>query len=529
MNKAVLFGLTLVAALGAVFSLPAPEYGFVAWFCLVPFLYALGRVDVIGGAGLGFLFGYVYGYGTFAWLPSTESVSQAQYIFLIVPTFSIFYVAFGLLYSQIRPAVGSWIIIVGPALWAALEYARANFFFLSLPWNFIAHSQYDYLTLIQIADISGMYGVSFVVVMVNQFLSQVLAFFFRPERDRSRDMSGNSFVNSVIASGILIIILVAVVVVYGRLRIDAPKADGHLRVAIIQANVMTRDNMQRAEQREHLKPYRQLSLEAAEKGSDLIIWPASSLPADFRSRVVRRTVQQTAKESNTYLLVGGAGIEKFKPRKEGQVPFSNSEFLIAPNGRLKKQYNKIHLVPFNEYLPLQGKIKWPRWVTPLEFSFIRGEEHTLFEVAEAKFGTPICWEGLFPDLFRRFVKAGANFMVNVTNDGFTGRTAAPYQTLAMTVFRAVENRVVVLRASTTGVSCYISPGGEIVERIQDNGGNDIFVSGILVRDVPLYNTKTFYAKYGDVFAFAAIGVSIAALLVSIYARWRRRSGEEGTV
>jgi apolipoprotein N-acyltransferase len=197
--------------------------------------------------------------------------------------------------------------------------------------------------------------------------------------------------------------------------------------------------------------------------------------------------------------------------------------LIAPNGRIKKQYNKIHLVPFNEYLPLQGKIKWPRWITPLELSFIRGEEYTLFEVSDAKFGTPICWEGLFPDLFRRFVKAGANFMVNVTNDGFTGRTAAPYQTLAMTVFRAVENRVVVLRASTTGVSCFIGPDGDIVERIQDNAGNDIFVSGILIRDVPLYNAKTFYTMHGDIFAYAAIGVVVLSLLFSLYIRWRRSS------
>jgi apolipoprotein N-acyltransferase len=226
MKEAVLFGLTLVAALGAVFSLPAFEYGFVAWFCLLPFLYALGRVDFIGGAVLGFMFGYVYGYGTFAWLPATEGVSQAQFIFLIVPTFSIFYVAFGLLYSLIRPAVGSWIIIVGPALWAALEYARANFFFLSLPWNFISHSQYGYLTLIQIADITGMYGVSFVVVMVNQFLSQVLAFFFRPGKNRLREISGSSFVNSWISSGILIIILIAGVVFYGRLRLTHRKATG---------------------------------------------------------------------------------------------------------------------------------------------------------------------------------------------------------------------------------------------------------------------------------------------------------------
>jgi apolipoprotein N-acyltransferase len=393
-----------------------------------------------------------------------------------------------------------------------------------LPWNFIAHSQYRYLSLIQISDITGMYGVSFLIVMVNQFLSQVLVFFFRPGRDGPRDISDAGFGKSWIPSSILIIILVAFTVFYGRQRINLPERDGHIRVAIVQANIMAKDNMSPAEQSEHLNAYRQLSLEAGEKGPDLIIWPASSLPAEFRSRVVRRTVQQIARETGTYLLVGGAGVEKFKPRKEGQVPYSNSEFLIAATGRLKKRYNKIHLVPFNEYLPLQGKIKWPRWITPLEFSFIRGEEYTLFEVSEAKFGTPICWEGMFSDLFRRFVKAGANFMVNVTNDGFTGRTAAPYQTLVMTVFRAVENRVVVLRASTTGISCYISPTGEIVERIRDNNGNDIFVSGILVRDVPLYNTKTFYAMYGDIFAFVAIGVSIAALMVSIYTRWRRRSG-----
>ena len=131
---------------------------------------------------------------------------------------------------------------------------------------------------------------------------------------------------------------------------------------------------------------------------------------------------------------------------------------------------------------------------------------------------------MFPDLFRRFVKAGANFMVNVTNDGFAGRSAAPYQALAMTVFRAVENRLVVLRASTTGISCYISPTGEIVERIRDNNGNDIFVSGTLVKDVPLYNAKTFYTMHGDIFAFAAIGLVVVSFLFSLFVRLKHRRG-----
>ena len=279
-----------------------------------------------------------------------------------------------------------------------------------------------------------------------------------------------------------------------------------------------------AEQKEHFTAYRLLTINAAKKKPDIIIWPASSLPAElFRSKDVRQTVQQIARQANSYLLVGGAGIEKLTPRQKGQVPFSNSEFLISPKGALKKRYNKIRLVPFNEYLPLQEKIKWPRWVTNLEYSFIPGKEYTLFEVSDAKFGTPICWESMFSNVFRRFVKAGANLMVNVTNEGFTGRTSAPYQTLAASVFRAVENRVAVLRASTTGVSCFIGPNGDIVERIQDDAGNDIFVSGILVKEVPLYNTKSFYTMHGDMFAFAAIGVVVLSLLFSLYIRWRRSS------
>ena len=281
MKKAVLLVLTLVSALCAVFSLPAFEYGVLAWFCLIPFLYALRQASVITGTVLGFLFGFVYCLGTFSWLPATEGVSYAQFVFLIAPTFGLYYLAFGLLYSLVRPAIGSWIIIGGPALWVALEYARANFFFLSLPWNFIAHSQYRYLTLIQISDIAGMYGVSFLIVLVNQFLSQVLVFFFMPRGDAPRDISDTGFSKGWIPSGILIIMLIIFTVFYGGQRISMPESDGYIRVAVVQANVVPKNNMAKEEQREHLNAYRHLSLEAAEKGPDLIIWPSSSLPGDF--------------------------------------------------------------------------------------------------------------------------------------------------------------------------------------------------------------------------------------------------------
>ena len=129
---------------------------------------------------------------------------------------------------------------------------------------------------------------------------------------------------------------------------------------------------------------------------------------------------------------------------------------------------------------------------------------------------------MFPDLFRHFVMDGAQFMVSVTNEGFFGRTSAPYQTLAINVFRAVENRVAIVRAATTGVSGFINANGEIVERVRGRSGEDLFVSGVLVWDVPLSNTKTFYTVYGDIFAYTVIGIAALILLISVCAQhWPR--------
>ena len=522
-KKYILFVLPAVSALCMAFSLPAFDYGILAWFGLAPFLFALRQSNVIYGAVFGFIFGYFYGLGTFYWLPLTEEVSFPRFLFLILPTFSLYYLSFGLLYRLIRPTTGSWIIVGAPALWVAMEYARANLFFFSMPWNFLAHSQYRYLPVIQIADITGVYGISFLIVMVNQFLSQVLELFFKERKWAPSYGFRKIFTKNWIVSFIMIVVVIASTVIYGWQKSVLPGSEESLRVALVQANVLTRNNMDIADQKEHLATYKRLTNEASSSKPDLIIWPASSLPAPISSSLVRKTVRKLARETGTYLLVGGAGVEKLKPRKKGLLPYSNSEFLFGPTGRIKAQYNKIRLVPFDEYLPLQGTITWPRWITKRSESFIPGKAYTLFQVSGAKFGTPICWESMFSDLFRRFVKAGANFMVNVTNEGYTGRTSAPYQTLAVTVFRAAENRVAIVRVAPTGVSCYISPNGKIVERISDSKGNDLFVSGVLVRDVPLFKAKTFYTMHGDIFAFAAIGVVILCVLISLYTRWRPSS------
>jgi apolipoprotein N-acyltransferase len=273
------------------------------------------------------------------------------------------------------------------------------------------------------------------------------------------------------------------------------------------------------DQAKHLKVYTRLTRDAAKEKPDLIVWPDSSLPAPIASsRLVRYAVGKLAYETGAFLLAGGAGQEKLGLRKEGYQPYSNSEFLISQSGRIEEQYNKIRLLPFNEYLPLQNTITWPRWITKVEESYLPGEEYTLFKVSDAIFGTPICWENMFSDFFRRFVKKGANFMVSTTNEGFFGPTAFPHQTLAMNIFRAVENRVAIARTTPTGVSCFISPDGKIVEKVQDMNGEDLFVSGFIVWDVPLSNKKTFYTVYGDIFAYISIGVAALIIMVSL---WRK--------
>ncbi|UCD81432.1 MAG: hypothetical protein JSW26_08430, partial [Desulfobacterales bacterium] len=145
--------LSALSALLCAFALTDFNYGILPWFSLAPFLFALGRGKMARGALNGFIFGYVYGLVSFYWLPLTEGVSYFQFLLLIVPIFSSFYLLYGLFYSPILFVLGRWMIVVGPALWVSIEYARANFFFLALPWNFLSHSQVHFTTLIQTADI----------------------------------------------------------------------------------------------------------------------------------------------------------------------------------------------------------------------------------------------------------------------------------------------------------------------------------------------------------------------------------------
>ena len=179
------------------------------------------------------------------------------------------------------------------------------------------------------------------------------------------------------------------------------------------------------------------------------------------------------------------------------------------------QYLKIHLVPFGEILPYQDFIKWPAFIIPKKKYFeIPGKNYTIFKLDDARFGVIICWEIVFPGLFRTFVKNGANFMINITNEGWFGAPAL-YQMVAISVYRAVENRISLTRAANTGVSCFIDPFGRITGRVS-NDGQDILVAGTLSQHIQLSNEKTLYCRFGDIFAYLCIAASLIILVLTIF-------------
>lgn len=524
----------LIGSSSLLLSASFPKIGLAlfAWFALSPLLFALRQGSPLQSAVSGFLFGCLFVIGSFSW---ALGLSQLNYLTFIIGLiiFSLYFAVFGFFYRILNRSIKIWIIIGGPSLWVALEYLRSNFSFLSWPWNLLGHSQYQCLPIIQIADLTGVYGISFLIVMVNQALSQVPEIpgvkqivalkkskTINKEKVAIPHQSGTKWVISVLTALAAVLFTLS----YGWYQLTQPGSDNSIPVALVQPNMITRDSTPVADQINQLQEYERLTRKAAERKPALIVWPASSLPAPLNtSKLVQESLRKLTHQTGSYLLVGGAGIEKFGPSRESSSPYSNTEFLISPRGEIEKQYHKILLVPFNEYLPLQGILRWPDWVTTLPQSFTPGQEYTLFEISGIKFSSPICWESLFPDFFRRFVLEGANFMVSVTNEGFMGRTSGPYQSLAANVFRAVENRIAIVRSAPTGVSAVIHPSGKIVDRVQDSRGNDLFVSGILIHQVPLTEKRASYTSYGDIFACLTSATAVVMVLISLILRRRNSS------
>jgi apolipoprotein N-acyltransferase len=341
------------------------------------------------------------------------------------------------------------------------------------------------------AEVTGVYGVSAVLVLFNAVATAVVA----EQGRRARRLVPVLVAMSVLVAGLPLL---------GRLRaanVAARPPAGSLVVALVQGNVAQDHKWDPLYQDETTTRYRDLTLAAAAEHPALVVWPETATPFFFQEPgPYREDLLALAGDAGAYVLFGSPAYR----RVEGGFEELNRAYLVSPAGREIESYDKIQLVPFGEYVPFRRVLFFVDQIVHAIGTVVPGIVPTVFQVPGARFGVLICYEGIFPALTRRFVAGGADFLVNITNDAWYGRTSAPRQHLAHATFRAVENRVPLVRAANTGISAVIDPEGQI------RWEGPLFESLWRVERIAWPGVRTFYAAWGDVFVYACVLASLAA-------------------
>jgi len=500
---------------------PPFEVPAATWVALVPLLVVLPVIRPAMAALAAFWCGIVFFLGVFNWGLSVGSYTWLHHALLSV-AFSLYLPFIGAAVSFIAHRRGVLTALLAtPFLWVAGEYVKSNLPLIAYPWGLLAHTQYLNLPFIQVASLTGSYGLSFLIVWANAVLAAAVFRWLppkgtmpgRPFGEANRRMSWGFAMGGALA------VLGALWFGWGQL--DKPVTGEAVKIAAVQADIPQDRKWDPRNAGQIMQTYAEMTAAAATRHPDLIIWPEAATPGAITQIVTLYSkVLQIARASGTYLLIGSTSHQKYKGAKAKDLRYQNSAFFIAPTarGRGLPQYHKIKLLAFAEYLPYAGLVPWKLIQVPELGSYVPGEKYTVFEHPKFKFSATICWENIFPDLVRRFAKNGAEVIVNITNEAWMGWTAAPRQFLAMSVFRAVENQVYVVRCANTGISCIIDPRGRIVKRLTDENGQELMVRGILYGQVIPQKQKTFYTRAGDWLAILCLAVSC----VWIVAAWGSR-------
>ncbi|RJQ56517.1 MAG: apolipoprotein N-acyltransferase [Nitrospiraceae bacterium] len=489
--------LSLFSGLLLVLSFPPFDYYMLAWTALVPLLTAIWEKNTKASFLLGALAGFAYFLGTLYW------VFHSMYYYGYIPMpFSILMVIllclylalytgiFSVLFNYISRSSGLPALFIAPVLWVSLEYLR-TYALTGFPWSSLGYSQYRFLFLVQAADVTGVYGISFLVAATNSAVFDVLVSW--PRRLRKEPL----YARWPLTLGLLlyaVIIISALLYGYGSLQKTA--GGQTIKVSVAQGNIPQDKKWDAKFQREVIDTYKRLSLAVSANSPELVVWPETAVPFIFGyDNALTQDIIAFQKQLGAYLLLGG-----MTPKDRERL--SNSAVLLSPDGGILSAYDKIHLVPYGEYVPLRRFFPFIEKITVGIGDFSAGKEYIVMQTPFAKIGNLICYEIIFPGLVREFVDRGANVLVTITNDAWFGRTSAPYQHFSMAVFRAVENRVPVVRAANTGISGFIDSRGRIINK------SDIFVEAALTEEISVGNEKSFYTKYGDLFAWFCIGCSV---------------------
>ena len=501
--------LFLAASSGFLLTLSFPKTGisFLAWFALVPLLAASKSLSYRNGFFLGLLTGLVHYLTLFYWLAHTMSTYGHLPFYVSLPLLFLlsFYLALyiALFSTAVTILCSSPLSIsyTAPLVWVSLEYIR-SFLLTGFPWELLGYSQFNMLHLIQISDIFGVYGVSFCIVLSNTTL--FLIFLALTNKDWKEKNIG-------IKQAVLVTAAVAVVLAavwgYGNWRIhrlhELAVNSPSVKVAVVQGNIDQAQKWDPAFQKSSTIKYIRLSLRSKNLHPDLVVWPETATPFYFTQNTeLSNLVLSGIRETGADFLIGSPAFD-FEKNK---IEYYNSAFLVDADGNVTGRYDKSHLVPFGEYVPLKRWLPFVGKMVESVGDFRAGEKGRTLKWKKFRIGVLICYEVIFPPLARAMVQNHASILFNLTNDAWYGRSSAPFQHFSMAIFRAVENRRSLVRAANTGISGFIDPSGNVIEATR------IFKDAVITQNVPMLAIKTFYSKYGDVFAMACLGLSVIVII-----------------
>jgi apolipoprotein N-acyltransferase len=510
------FRRALAVIAGVLLALSFPKAGVAGFAWIAPGLLLLATK---GGSGfrLGYLAGLAHYLVSLSWLlhipvrfyPILGWLALAAYLALY-PALWVWLCTRGQK-SEVKNQ--SWLARTAHALfcavaWVALEMIVARMF-SGFPWNLLGASQYKLLPLIQIASVTGVYGLSFAVVWFSASLANAVTVFLHQPAHR------RVWLNELA----LPIFTLAIVYACGlhRMKFDVTLARS-LRIALVQPSIPQTMIWNRAESRTRFAELLRLTEAALTNKPDLVIWPEAAVPEMVREDpFTRATIVNLASNNQVWLIIGS---DDYDMRGTNEIYF-NSSFLVSPRGEFISTYRKRRLVIFGEYVPLVDWLPFVKYLTPISGGFTAGERPVVFDLAglNARTSVLICFEDVFPHYAREHAGEEVDFLVNITNDGWFGESAAQWQQAASAAFRAVENNMPLVRCANNGVSCWIDPFGAL-HNVYFDDSSDVYRAGFKIVTVPQMKDgnapRTFYNRHGDWFGWACvgiIGVAVAAQMI----------------
>jgi len=478
---------------------PRPHFSLLAWVALVPLLAVLvQRRSRLRLFSYGWLAGALFFGITCAWIYDVMRVhgklsflAAGGVLLLFVLVTGLFFGMFSLLVGELARRWQLGALLAAPFAWVAMEWLRTYVPFGGFPWNLLGYAVAPHVGWIQPATYAGVYGVSFLLVAVN---SLVASAWLAPSRRKLMLLTA-------------VALILAGTAEWGRRLPPVPATEQAL---LVQTNLPQTDEFDpdwAANHPDEIARLDELTRAAAQERAGgrpaLIVWPEVPVSFYFHDDpVLRARFLQLAQATRSYLLIG---VVDFESDADGARHPTNSAVLLGPDGGYIGQYDKIHLVPFGEYVPLGGWLGWLEPLTQEVSDFRPGRAPAALPAEVGRPGILICYEAIFPGLVRRFVTEGAEVLVNLSNDGWYGRSAALPQHLNLARVRAVETRRFLLRATNTGITAVIDPYGRLVARAPV-GMRTALAAGFAPR-----RSQTFYVRQGDWFAALCAFVSLAVL------------------